>query len=244
MTLSLDGSFWGPWIIRVYVPEIESLREAILTHIIPALPNAEIEAEAYQQPKWDDAMSQLSDGNVDEGDLAEWALDRGIERYQRLTGVRQATRNMATVMLWHLLEQQMLCFHRRQVLTFEEEQIARNNPKVHKRLGTLQVFEGRMEKGGLGLDQITVWEEVSELRLVANTVKHGAGDSANRLHSLRPDLFSPPNIKEFVGSFPSSPHNVERPAAGDDLYVADQDLVDYFDAALAFWSEFTELIQG
>lgn len=243
MEIGLDGTFWGPWFLRVYVPEIEGLREAILTQMIPALPDAATEAEAYKQEMWEAVMSQASGADDDPRDAADWALQQGIDMYERLAGVRQATLNMTTVMLWHLLEQQMLCYHRRQVLTIHEEWDARYDPKKFKKICTLSEFENRLAKGGFALDQISAWEKLLELRLLANTAKHGAGESANKLHALRSDLFSPLSADGSRSLFPSSRNDVERPAAGEDLYVAEQDLNCYFDAALAFWREFAEMIQ-
>ena len=86
-------------------------------------------------------MAQPSDGSNDSGNLAAWAEDQEIKHYQRLTGVRQATFNMGTVMLWHLLEQQMLTFHRRQVLSIQEEQTILEDTQKHKNLHTIKVFK-------------------------------------------------------------------------------------------------------
>ena len=110
MSLWLDGKFWGPWILRNHVPEIEYLRDDLLQHMLPALPDAEREAEAHAQVRWEWAMSQPSDGSDAPSEFAEWAQDEGLERYERLSRVRQAVLNMGTVTLWHLLEQQMLAF--------------------------------------------------------------------------------------------------------------------------------------
>ncbi len=244
MALSLEGKFWGPWFRFDNIPEIERVREALLMQMLPALPDAAREAEAHQQAVWDAAMSQASDGSGDPGDLAEWAQEKGIERFRHLAGVRQAAINMAAVMLWHLLEQQILSFHHGQVLTVDEKDEALNDPNVYRKLYTLTAFQDRLEEGGFGLDRISVWAKVDELRLLANTVKHGAGVSAKQLHCLRPDLFSPPGIGDITGGFPPGALKVMRPAAGEDLFATEQDLVDYFDAAVAFWGEFSALIQG
>ena len=159
LALFLDGGFLGPWIQRSYPPEIESLREALLTHMFPALPDAETEAEAHSEAMWDSVMSQASDGEFDPADVADWAQEQGLERYLRLADVRQAMSNMGAVMLWHLLEQQMLSFHRRQVLAKGEETEALNDPKVRRKLFKLSEFENRMRDGGSSLSLVPSWEE-------------------------------------------------------------------------------------
>jgi len=189
-------------------------------------------------------MSQPSDGSDDTARWAEWVVEQRIERYERARGVQQAILNMGTVMLWHLLEQQMLSFHRRQVLSKQEECAAMNEPKQHKRFCTLKEFENRMKTGGYALCQLRDWPKLKELKLVANTVKHGAGESARALYSLRQDLFSPPSFEGTSGTFLAGPESIERPASGNDLYVTKRDLNGYFDAAKAFWSEFARLVKG
>ncbi len=242
MTLWLDGKFWGAYFKRSYIPEIESLRDVQLNNMLTALPDAEREAEAHTQSMWDWAMAQPSDGSDDPGDWAEWVQEQGLIHYQRLSGVRQAAFNMGTVMLWHLLEQQMLSFHRRQVLSIQEEQDTLEDPKKHNALHTFKEFKKRLEEGGYGLSLLSAWNKVDELRLVANTVKHGAGDSASKLLAVRPDLFTAPGLGDFSARFAPRAVDVERPAAGEDLYVSENDLRAYFTAAVDFWTDFAEMI--
>jgi hypothetical protein len=243
MSLWLDGKFWGPWIIDNYVPEIEHLHDAFMQRMLPAMPDAEQEADALVNERWERAMSRPSDGSEDPSEIAEWAYGLGIERYLRLSRVRQSVLNTGTVMLWHLVEQQILCFHQRQVLSKKEEYDIMQNEELHRKLYNIGTFERRLAKSEFGLDQIAEWEKLDELRFVANTVKHGAGHSARKLYIWRPDLFSPPGSDELGDAFSTQPRRVERPASGEDLYVTEKDIEDYFDAATEFWRKFSELIQ-
>jgi len=242
MSLHLDGGFWAPWFQKSFVPEIDALREALLTRLLPALPDAAEEAESRRSEAWEAAMTSISDGSDDNGTWADWALEQGIAHYDRLAGVQQAIMNMGTVMLWHLLEQQMLSFHRRQVLNIHEEHQILREPKAHRKVFTTAEFERRLKAGGYDLTQLSSWKKVDELRLVANTVKHGAGDSARRLSTVRPDLFSYPTGDGYFNQAPPLPYMISRPAAGDDIYVSEQDLGEYFSAAETFWREFGSLI--
>lgn len=45
MTLWLDGGFWGPWIRREFVAEIEWTRRAVLSHMLPSFPDPVEEAD-------------------------------------------------------------------------------------------------------------------------------------------------------------------------------------------------------
>jgi hypothetical protein len=83
---------------------------------------------------------------------------------------------------------------------------------------------------------------VDELRLVANTVKHGEGASAARLRQLRPELFVHPALRDDPewGGIPG--HSAEMPMGGEDICVTRDDLERYRDALLSFWREFGDAI--
>ena len=243
MTQGLDGKFWGPWIKHNYVSEIKSLRDTMIDRILLSLPDAEVEADAHTKAMWDWAMAQPSDGSDDPGMWAEWATDQGIERYERVKNMQQAVQNMGTVMLWHLLEQQMLSFHLRQVLSIHEEHEIRSDQNIHKRLHNLRTFKERLNQKGCDVTTLPAWKSVDELRLVANTVKHASGDSANDLYKIRPDLFTRPGLEGFHLRLKAQQPTVERPAGGEDLYVTRADLQAYFTASIEFWTQFCQVIE-
>jgi len=243
MSLWLDGRFWGPWIRRTFVLEIEWTRRAVLDHMIPSIPSAEDEGARAAKEAWEDVMSMPSDGSDDSGDYAEWAEEQGVEVYLRLTSVRQAAVNMSTVMLWHLLEQQMLLFHKRQVLKIQEEAGVLHESKLRDKLFRLDEFHHRLDEGGCPMKSCLSWPKVEELQLLANAVKHGPGKSLDKLYAIRPDLLDMPETDE-LSSFKPEPSRVERPAFGEDLYVRDADVVTYFDAAINLWQEFSVQIEN
>lgn len=242
MSLWLDGGFWGPWIRRVFIREVEWARRSLLDHMLPSIPDAQIEADRVANEAWEAVMSQPSDGSDNPADFVEFAQERGIEMYMRLSGVRQAAANMGTVMLWQLLEQQMLLFHMRQVLKINEEQDVRRCTATRDKLLKLGEFHRRLEAGGCSMKNLPAWSKVDELRLVANAVKHGPGQSLDQLNQLRPDLLVMPGAEELRLTEPK-PGWVERPAGGEDLYIADEDLRAYFDAAANLWRDFSFAIE-
>jgi hypothetical protein len=207
--------------------------------MLPSIPDPATEADKTSDAIWYGNTGHYSD-EEDPCALAEYAENQGFEVYDRLNGVRQAAANMATVMLWHLLEQQMLVFHTRQVLTVHEEQAARENTKLRKKLFQLEEFHSRLDAGGCSMKSLSVWPMVDELRLVANTVKHGSGPSSDELFKIRPDLFYPNFYKQEHHSLPLL---LRKPAAGQDLYVTEQDIAAYFEAAISLWEEFSIQIE-
>jgi len=80
-------------------------------------------------------------------------------------------------------------------------------------------------------------DEVQELRLVTNTVKHAEGKSAKTLHTLRPDLFQYPNTKHLRRSFHNGMPPVFLPLIGEGLYISLNDLEQYRDSLIDFWRE-------
>ena len=252
MNLWLDGNHWSIWIRKVCIPEIEWTLRAILDHILPSIPDPATEADKTSDAIWYGNTEHYSD-EEDPCAFAEYAENQGFEVYDRLNGVRQAAANMATVMLWHLLEQQMLVFHTRQVLTVHEEQAARENPEVKsdipckkgkevkkRKLLSLEEFHARLDAGGCSMKSLSAWSKVNELRLVANTVKHGSGPSSDELFKIRPDFFYPNCDTQEHNSRPCL---LRKPAAGEDLYVTEQDIAAYFEAAISLWQEFSIKIE-
>src|SRR6266516_400355 len=79
---------------------------------------------------------------------------------------------------------------------------------------------------------------VYELRQVANTAKHGEGDSAEKLRKLRPDLFQNPILTK-MGHVDPLPH-ARAPFAGDGLFVSAADIEKYQAAVESFWNELAE----
>jgi hypothetical protein len=51
---------------------------------------------------------------------------------------------------------------------------------------------------GLDLSSLPSWPVIDELRLVANVVKHGEGDSAEKLRETRPELFVYPSLRDHT----------------------------------------------
>jgi hypothetical protein len=71
--------------------------------------------------------------------------------------------------------------------------------------------------------------------LVANTVKHAEGRSAEKLRKKRPELFTHPVIRKLRGKvrddfFPP----LRLPLAGEGLFVTEEILSEYISTAVAF----------
>src|SRR5262249_45467784 len=195
----------------------------------------EEEAEAVSQEAWEVFMSAPGTGDEDPANFAEAAEQIGVSRYLLLDGIRQGMLNLFAAALYHAFEQQVMRFHRKQVLHPREE----NNPNFFK----MHEFRKRVRDYGIDITTFSSWPKVDELRLVANAVKHAEGDSVQKLHSLRPDLFEHPQLKEFPALAIRGTPRVFQPLVGADLYVSLEDIHNYRNTLLEFWEELSHAIQ-
>lgn len=213
---------------REFIPHLRMIVETLEKRMLPAFDGIEGEADAVAEEAWDAFMSSADPENSDPGDFAEAAHDAGISHYMLLNGIRQGMVNLFASALYHTFEQQIMMLLRQQVLDRQEEN--------DRRLFQMSEFQKRMKVLGVDIATFSSWAKVDELRLVANTVKHAEGDSAHRLHEIRPDLFVHPAAPELSRAVGKMEPRVFLPLAGQDLYVSVTDVSQYRDALLEFWS--------
>jgi len=230
--LWLDGRFWRGHFERVFCRQLAVLAESLENRLLPTFDSIAKEAEAISDEKWEASISQPGDpdGSNDLGDLAERAMDAGIEYCEAMDSVRQGFLNLTVVMLWHLFEQQVIFFLRRQVLDPDERDKAK--------LLTTCEFKKRITSGGIAIESLSSWCKLEELEMAANAVKHGEGRSAKQLREKRPDLFVVPGLEDWGGIMSPSVASVYMPAAGEDIYLTVDDLRAYAESLQTFWREF------
>lgn len=230
-----DSGFWSYHFERVFVAEVRAFERAAVGRVLPAFDDLEAEADAFAAVEYERLGAMPADENVDMGDLAEMAEEAGIDRYEELTGVRQAMLNLMTAALFHLVEQQLFLFFRRQVLRPEEE--------AGVNLNTWRIVHERFAAAGVDLKVLNGWPKFRELECVANVVKHGDGPSAQLLRALNPRVLVPelfrkdPRLNKPIGA-------VGTPLSGDGVHVTASELRIYADAAVAFWRDLAEAIRA
>lgn len=230
----LNHRFWRSHFRRKFVPHLSRLLATMEHRLLPIFDNLEAEATKIQEETYDELMHLHAGPDCDPSVPAELAHDAGLDHYMGMCAVRQALLNSFAPILYHTWEQQLLEFHRREVLHPSEQH-------DHKLLD-LKTVISRLNERGVDLRKLKSWPVIEELKLVANTTKHADGISATQLKELRPDLFEHPSTAEF--GFPRFPHvrRVYAPLSGDDLYVSLNDLRRYGDAVVSFWGELSEAI--
>lgn len=243
-----NRDYWRRIFTTSYLSEIDALQVGVIHRMVPSFNGLEAEADAAAKAEYERLGRYGGDGyGLDPEDAAEMAYDEGLAFYERMTSVRQGLLNLATAGIYHLYEQQAAHFLRRELITFREEHDADFMARLLKLRESDRLFAGRLQKAGISLKAFSSFPQLEELRLVANVVKHGAGQSAESLYKLRPDLFSNPVIRGLGGPmFPvlskvpsSRPRHVrvERPMMGHDLYITADDYARYTRIVKDFWSE-------
>ena len=191
-----------------YIAQIEKITSLLEDTILPKFNDIEEQSERASDEAWEEAMNQPATEDCDPSDFVDTAVGAGVSTYQLLTGLRQGMINFFVAAIYQCFEQQLQEFHS-------------VNPY---RFSLLRVCYKT---------DVTPWKEIhEELRLVANTAKHGKGKSSQELRKIRPDLFRPP-AGEAV-SF--------DPMFGNQLYVTIQDLEHYCDLIVKFWKKYTEVL--
>ena len=91
-----------------------------------------------------------------------WFYDGVHFPYGLMIGIRQGLLNLFAIALYHAFEQQIMLFHRKNVLQVEEE----NDDKLFK----MSEFQHRLEEFDIKITEFASWPKIDELRLLANAV--------------------------------------------------------------------------
>ena len=235
--MTSTAAFWAQHFRSVNVNAIESYRAGALERVLPVFSGIAEEADRAADAEFErlGAMPADPDGLVDMADLAEQAETHGQALYETMKGLRQGVRNLLAVGLHHLFEQQQVFFFQQALATKENQTLEPTN------------FKERLTERGIDPTGFECAAKVDELRVAANAIKHGAGRSADKLAELRPDLFEDPILAKHLASLGLTTTDNETareraaalvaPLAGDELYVTENDLEGWSDAAKEYWLE-------
>ena len=223
---------WADHFSNKCVHEIDIFAQCLTEHVLPAFANIDSEAEKVSNSEYERLINARYSDEHDVTDLAERAEEKGADFYMEMSNMAQGIRNLFTSGVWHLFVQQLLFFHRKELLDQEDE----NKPG----LLTLKKVKECFEKQGIQLERLNSWAKLMELRRVANAVKHADGESATELKTLRPGLFTSPMTLGPVIKCDRTP--IFTPLAGEGIYVSVEDFNSYIAAIKAFWSELREAV--
>lgn len=228
--LRANGLYWAMHAREVWIPEIEVLRETVLERAIPAFSGIEDEADQIRIEAWE---RQSVPPEVDPADLAESVHELGLDHYLSRDKARQALINLFAVALHHLVEQQLLVLLRKELLPRSHE----NDLKLLERKRVLQALSHQ----AIEAHEFPEWECMEDLRHLANVVKHAEGGSAKKLARRKPELFTPPILRDDPsGRLFGRVGQIFMPLGGDSVYVTEADLEQFFNCATSFWARLAD----
>ena len=233
-----NNPYWANYIREVFTPEVTAFADCFVSKILPAFENLDDEAEKMGQEEFTRLGAIANADAFDMGDIAEMAQDRAISHYLLMKGMLQGIINLFAVGLYHMFEQQLFMFYRKEILTKEQED---NFDRFYK----IEKVEKGLRESGIDITYISSWLKIKELGLVAHTVKHADGPSTQSLKSHRPDLFINPNpvSKGFLTDQFIISSQVFQPLTGKDLFVTISDLSSYVAGIKQFWFELADALE-
>jgi hypothetical protein len=222
--------FQAEYFIRDYRQELDRYAVVFQERIVSAFSNLEAEAKQIEDETYARMGDHINPEYADPEDGMEDAFHAGVNFYLTTDAVRQGVFNLITAGLYHMLEQQAQYLATRRVLLDRIVQ-----PDGSGGFKQLQ----KLLKQTFNIDVVSFqsWALLNELRLVANTIKHGDGGSAEELKLLNPDLFRDP-----LDPFPHIPNVPLRPLVGEGLRLTEDHFNSYKACIEKFWDELTDTL--
>ncbi len=213
--------FWTP-LMEKHKKELSLVREYFDRTKIQ-FENIEEEAEKHVETIF---HSFSSAEEHDPCSSAGWAQEQGIEMFETLLLMKSNHLMMTISLLYHIWEQQLINFTTREMrhyLEFKEALTFRDAKKI-------------FDLHGIDIIETKSWVKIRELKFLVNTIKHGDGDSAEKLRRLRPNFFEMDKIdgKDSLKLHGTVLLNIYA------LQVEEADLYDYILSVQDFWDEMPE----
>jgi hypothetical protein len=218
--MAVSGSYLA-WRARWSAqPFVRAYGQWVHEHIVPIVNDFEKRAHAVEEETYERLSAKVNPETYagDGSEFYESAFNAGLSFYETMASLYQATLNLFSAGLFHLIEQQLAD------LTHDG---AMETAAPDTRLLTVAEYYRNHLK--IDLTQFGSWDVIQEMRLVANATKHGEGGSAEELRKIRPELFQHPALRlnnENVVHF-----RLQLPLGGDGLYVTAEDFKRYEKAA-------------
>ena len=203
--------YWSGYILKVFIPALESYAGIVLDKVFPAFSQEEIEKQA----------DRISGGNYDPDDSA---FQEALEFYMLMNRSRQGLINTFAAGLYHLFEQQLSDFYR-QVTSNEGTKF-----EVFKEI------KEKLREIDVDVTKWDAWSSIEELRLLANCVKHGEGKACKDLRQSRPELFIRPELAEEIKNTPFLKEQfVTTPLSGNGIYFTVEEFKEKSMLLKRFW---------
>lgn len=224
--MAINGRYFAQIIREESLARLVLFEQAIFDEVLPRFADMDERATAAGKLYYAEAGPLRGEFDIDMGEVAEDAFNRGFAVYDALSSIKQMMLNLLATGFFHAAEHQLARACQR--ATFDQI-----GPEA-----TIDKIADWIKKGwNVEIKGLPSFAVVNELRLVANAVKHAEGWSAQSLRDRRPELFTSPPIANsgLTGFTPSWP--LREPLAGGDLYVTEALMREYCDGAKALFDE-------
>ena len=223
---------WEP-LRQKYIGDLTLIKTMFIERIQPIFANAEKEANDYRDELWSEIVNSTcseEDAAVDPSDYVEFVQEKAIERYEMLSLMHYRNIGMWIECLCQVWEQQICSFvideAKRDGITYEASD-------MQKGYGFAKaVFKEHQQT----FEQMESWDEIRELRLLVNVLKHAEGDSEQKLRKLRPDYFT----QDICGEKYDLMSMYHTSLLESTLKIQEEDFIKYYNALVAFWKALPE----
>jgi hypothetical protein len=221
---------WGPLRSKL-INEIKLIIDTYNNRISPVFANIEADAD-MESDKYYRSFAEApasEDDIVDLGNVAEDAIEVGLEFYQGMSLMKYNNLAGWLTILYQYWEQQVRLF-----LFDEERHYFEIDIKSFCTNGINDIKKEFM-KHNVDIEKLHSWNKVDELRLLCNTIKHGDGNAAESLRKLQPKLFKP------LDSFGGDLLDLYKTTLNDEVLEISNDLIsEYGQSLMDFWGELDE----
>ena len=174
--------------VRLLAGPITVFREYVFRDVLPAFNNIDARANEIGNEYYNRiARSPAGEYEIDMADVAETANQESYDWWEMMTSLRQSMLNLLSAGLFHLVEQQLSLLSR--------DGMFRGLHAADTKLDAVKTWY--QVELGIAFEALASWSVIDEMRLVANTVKHGEGSSAANLRKLNPALFVDPGLTVY-----------------------------------------------
>ncbi len=188
--------------------KIDSIQSTIFDNLLPVYDDIEAKAKVIEKEKLDELSKTFNPDTMDPSDAYQEAWEKGAKHYTLQHAMKTEFLLSTATWLFHLFEKdcRKMC------------------PKLYKKPEELQK---KLEDMGINCNDESNWYKTNtELRLVANTIKHGEGSSCKKLKLIRSDYF------EIRTSY----------LTDSKIEISHKDIQIYIENMKSFWSSFFDKV--
>jgi hypothetical protein len=208
----------------LHIQELNNYADVFHNRIANAFDDLIAEADQIEKEEYSRLSTISGDDCSDDSEACEQAYFKGVDFYIATDAVRQGIINLMVAGLFHLFEQQAGVLARELDRKCELSSSKYPWKKLKDVLRQMKVDVSLFKSHPL----------LDEVRLAANVIKHGDGDSSSELRSINPSLFKEIELPSIVFHMPL------RPLVGEGLLLSAANFKTYHAGLEAFYQELLE----